>query len=168
MLKKLDQKLFLKIYAYTAADKRLSSTAVFITKISSLFFSIIYFSAGGWLFYNNRGYLKFYLIIPASVYLLVKIIPYIYNRKRPFVLFNKSNLVKQREDHSFPSTHSASSMIISLVIFNINLPLGILMILMAVITGFSRIMVGVHYPSDVIASCLTAGFIFLFGLNILL
>lgn len=167
MLKKLDQKLFLKIYAFTAADKRLRRTAVFITKLSSLFFSMIYFSAGGWLFYN-KSCLDFYLIIPASVYLSVKIIPYIYNRKRPFVVFNKKNLVKQRSDHSFPSTHAASSMIISLVIFNINLQLGILMILMAVITGFSRIMVGVHYPSDVIVSWLTAGFIYFLGINILL
>ena len=168
MLGKLDQKLFLKLYDYTAANQMLSVTAALITKLSSLFFSISYFCLGSWLFYNNKGYLKFYLIIPAFVYLLAKIIPYIYNRKRPFVVFNKNSLVKQRKDHSFPSTHSASSMIISLVIFNINLLLGFLMILMAVITGFSRIMVGVHYPTDVIAAWLIAAFIYIMGINILL
>lgn len=150
MLKKLDQKLFLKIYNFTVERELLASTAVFITKISSKFFSIIYFTAAGWLIYNNDSRLKAFILIPAAVYLAAKIIPQIYNRSRPFAVLDIKNLIEQRSDHSFPSTHSSSSFIIALAVLKLNLLAGIILILAAIFTAISRIAVGVHYPGDVL------------------
>ncbi|SIR49012.1 phosphatase PAP2 family protein [Halanaerobium kushneri] len=152
MLKKIDQKIFYILYNFTVSHEFILELAVFITKFSSKFFSVIYFAVGGWLIYNKDARLKAFILIPAAVYLIVKVIPTLYNRQRPFAEFKLKSLVEQREDHSFPSTHTASSLIISLAVLNISLELGILMTIMAVITALTRIMVGVHYPSDIIGS----------------
>lgn len=152
MIKKIDQKIFFALYNFTVSHEFVLKLTVFITKFSSKFFSLIYFTVGGGLIYNSDPRLKVFVLIPAAVYLTAKLMPFLYNRSRPFAEFDLQNLVKQREDHSFPSTHTASSMIISLAVLNINFQLGILMIFLAVLTALSRIMVGVHYPSDVLGA----------------
>lgn len=156
MIKKFDQKIFLMIYNHTQRHPLLRQLGVFIAKYSSSFFSVLYFSFGIWLFYNKNPKIRSFILIPAVVYLLVKIIPYFYNRRRPFVELGCRNRIKQRKDHSFPSTHAASALIISLVIFNISPESGIIVIFMAILTAFSRIMVGVHYPTDIAAAWLIA------------
>lgn len=156
MLKKIDHKIFFIMYNFTLSHDLLSKLAVFITKFSPKFFSLIYFAAGGWLIFNSDPRLRSFILIPAAVYLTVKLIPILYNRKRPFAEYSLKSLVKQREDRSFPSTHTASSLIISLAVLNISPGLGIVMLGLAVITALSRIMVGVHYPTDIIGAWLLA------------
>ena len=156
MLKKWDQIIFFKLYNFTVTHRQFSKLVVLITKYSSKIFSAVYISAVIYLIYNGDFRIKAFILIPAAVYLTVKVIPFLYNRRRPFADFSLEALVKQRSDHSFPSTHAASSLIISLVFLSINLQLGVLMIFMAVLTAFSRIMVGVHYPSDILGAWVTA------------
>jgi undecaprenyl-diphosphatase len=163
MIKKIDQKIFFILYNFTVSHQLISKLAVFITKFSSKFFSLIYFSVGGWLIYNSDPRLRSFILIPAAVYLIVKLIPLLYNRWRPFAEYSLKSLVKQRSDHSFPSTHAASSVIISLIVLNINFQLGMLMIVLATLTSFSRIMVGVHYPTDIIGAWILAGLTFIIG-----
>lgn len=167
MLKKIDQKIFFAIYNFTVSHNFISKLAVFITKFSSKFFSLIYFTVGGWLIYNSDPRLRSFILVPAAVYLTVKLIPLLYNRRRPFAEYNLKNLVKQREDHSFPSTHTSSSFIISLALLNINFEIGVLMLFIAALTAVSRIMAGVHYPSDILGGFSLALIINLLGFKIL-
>ncbi|TDO91344.1 undecaprenyl-diphosphatase [Halanaerobium saccharolyticum] len=152
MIKKLDQKLFLKIYNFTQKRSRLAAAAVLITNFSSKFFSTIYFAAAVWLIYTNDAGLKQFVFAPAVVYSLAKIIPYLYNRKRPFADLKVQSLVEQRNDHSFPSTHSSSSFIIALAFLNLNLLAGLILLTAATATALSRVMVGVHYPLDIVGA----------------
>ena len=152
MIKKLDQKIFFKLYNFTVRQQRVAKLVVMITKYSPKIFSTIYISTAIYLIYNSDSRTKIFILIPAAVYLTAKLIPLLYNRRRPFAEYSLESLVKQRKDHSFPSTHTASSMIISLAVLKINFQLGILMVFLAVLTAFSRIMVGVHYPSDVLGA----------------
>lgn len=81
-------------------------------------------------------------------------------RARPFdVLSQLHILIKPPTDYSFPSGHTAISFAVAGVICSSGdrkWKIGAL--LLAFIMGFSRIYVGVHYPSDVICGAIE-GFI---------
>lgn len=64
-------------------------------------------------------------------------------------------LIHKPEDFSFPSGHTGSSFAAAWVFYR-NLPrrYGIPALILACLIGFSRLYLGVHYPSDVLAGML--------------
>ncbi len=73
-------------------------------------------------------------------------------RARPFdTIRNLVPLIAKPRDYSFPSGHTASSFAAAGVLYR-SLPrkFGIPAIVLAALIGFSRLYLGVHYPSDVI------------------
>ncbi len=82
-------------------------------------------------------------------------------RMRPYDAFNNLTiLINAPSDYSFPSGHSSAGFAVAAVIFML-MPkkYGIPAIIIASIIAFSRLYLGVHYPSDVAAGiiigCLT-------------
>lgn len=76
----------------------------------------------------------------------------IYYVDRPFV-HNKVNLLMPHSaDASFPSDHATGTMSIALGLGKYNKVIGIVMTILSIIVGFSRVYVGHHYPSDVISA----------------
>ena len=74
-------------------------------------------------------------------------------RPRPFATFKELQIIVPiPSEFSFPSGHTASSFAAASVFFR-QLPkkLGLPSVILAGIIGFSRLYVGVHYPTDVIA-----------------
>jgi len=107
------------------------------------------------------AFLGFLAIIMANgvVYLL----KYIVAEPRPFLaLSNVDLLVHAEETYSFPSGHAASSFAAAFVIgsrykLNVNgrnYSLFYPLMTFAVVVGFSRIYIGVHYPYDVIVGAI--------------
>ncbi|MGN0156613.1 MAG: phosphatase PAP2 family protein [Lachnospiraceae bacterium] len=77
----------------------------------------------------------------------------LFNRIRPYEVVNGLELlIEKQKDFSFPSGHSASSFASAVVLYK-TLPkrYGVIILGMAFIISLSRLYVGVHYPSDVIA-----------------
>ncbi len=52
--------------------------------------------------------------------------------------------------------HSSSAFVIAIAIYNIYPRFGKLMLVLAVITAASRVIVGVHYPSDLLGGLILA------------
>ncbi len=74
-------------------------------------------------------------------------------RVRPYeVIEGLTRIVEKQSDFSFPSGHSAHAFAVAVVIF-IMLPkkFGVPALVLAFLMAFSRLYVGVHYPTDVIA-----------------
>ena len=89
----------------------------------------------------------------VDVLLVNLIMKNLFARTRPYILFESLvSLVGEESDFSFPSGHSAISFAVATVIL-LCLPkrLGIPAIILASLIALSRLYVGVHYPTDVIA-----------------
>lgn len=74
-------------------------------------------------------------------------------RIRPYVLEQGLRLItKMPSDYSFPSGHASASFATAVVLFK-GLPryMGITALVLAFLIGLSRLYVGVHFPTDVLA-----------------
>ena len=81
-------------------------------------------------------------------------------RIRPYeVVDGLKLLIERQHDPSFPSGHSGASFAAA-VVFLVKGPkkIGIPAIIMAALIAFSRLYVGVHYPTDVICGIITGTF----------
>jgi len=76
------------------------------------------------------------------------------SKPRPFLKSRVGILIPSKIDSSFPSKHTLLVFAVSTSILLYNRVLGSIMTGLAVLTGFSRIWVGHHYPSDIIGSAL--------------
>ncbi len=75
-----------------------------------------------------------------------------------------TSLIGVQDDFSFPSGHTGSSFAAAVVMYR-GLPkkVGVPALVFAFLMGFSRLYVGVHYPSDVIGGALIGTAIALFA-----
>ncbi|MFF2447835.1 phosphatase PAP2 family protein [Neobacillus sp. NPDC058068] len=82
----------------------------------------------------------------------VHIVKQLFPRKRPYLMIEKTKTHKNPlQDHSFPSGHTTA--IFSIVTpYFLSIPqLSFMLIPLGICVGISRIYLGLHYPSDVIA-----------------
>ena len=80
----------------------------------------------------------------------------LFQRTRPYeVVEGLTRLIGKQSDFSFPSGHTGSSIAASLVMLK-QLPkkFGIPALILGILISFSRLYIGVHYPTDVIVGAI--------------
>ncbi len=86
---------------------------------------------------------------------LIKIFVHI---PRPFVVNGLQNTFLVSPYGSFPSTHTAAFFAFATAVFVAHRPSGILFYMVALAIAVERVLLGVHYPIDVVAgACIGAG-----------
>lgn len=71
---------------------------------------------------------------------------------RPFVVKNIEPLIPHAADNGFPSDHTLLAAVITLIVFTYNKTLGVILFIITLIIGSSRIVAEIHHPIDIIAS----------------
>jgi undecaprenyl-diphosphatase len=87
------------------------------------------------------------------------IIGHVYLESRPFVIHSVHLLYPHAADASFPSDHTTGAFALAIMIILRNRGVGAWgygMLMLAILTGISRVYVGHHYPGDVLGSVAVA------------
>ncbi|OHA46719.1 MAG: hypothetical protein A3A80_02560 [Candidatus Terrybacteria bacterium RIFCSPLOWO2_01_FULL_44_24] len=89
-----------------------------------------------------------------SRFLLVTLIRLFIERPRPFVELWLTPLFSHEASTSFPSGHAAFFFALVPVMFLLSRKAGWVYLVVAILMGLSRIIAGVHWPSDILAGAL--------------
>lgn len=151
----LDEKIFLLLFKQMKYS-RIAYLMRFVAIYASKIFLVTYIVLMLWLVMNRSIVLLPYLMGPALSLLLVDFLRRFINRKRPFESLGFKSLIEHEVGCSFPSKHGTSAFAIAFAMMWVHPLIGYVGIILALLTGLSRIMVGVHYPSDIIGGLLIA------------
>lgn len=95
------------------------------------------------------------VLTPAITFIVVTMVRRLINAPRPYKVYSIEPLIaKKKEGESFPSRHTLSITIIAMVGLYVWWPAGVVLWIMSVFMGISRIVAGVHFPKDVLAAAI--------------
>ena len=157
-LLELDGKLLLwlrEIVCHPALD----GVMKFVSKLGDhgmiwIVIGVLFLLMGFWkkVWFRN-GFLVLFSLL-ADLILCNKMLKPLFDRTRPYYVLDYEPLIPPVGDASFPSGHTAVSFAAATAIYAINRKWGIAAYAFAVLMGFSRLYLGVHFPLDVLGGAL--------------
>jgi undecaprenyl-diphosphatase len=157
MFKNLTQ-LDYKVFYYLNHLGDISSLDILFVIMAVYFaYVMVVLVAAFWFVKKDRLIARKVVILSAISGILARevfanIIRTLYHRHRPYLTYHIHELISKGNDEaSFPSGHATAMFAVASVIYFYNKKLGGFLYALSILTGISRVIVGVHYPSDIIA-----------------
>lgn len=149
----LDIKLVYFFNNFTGKSQIVDAFIIFFASylqyfLIAAFTLLLFFSA-----YSKREklYIFWTTVISAVVarFAITEIIRFFYHRPRPFAALKIYQLILDN-NWSFPSGHSAFFFAFATAIYLYNKKWGLLFFIAAIFMNISRVITGIHYPSDIL------------------
>ena len=113
---------------------------------------LVFLAILGWFSLNLRR--KVFLELAGAAILsrvfITETIRLLWDRARPFAELGFRPLVEHSASASFPSGHATFFFALSGVVFAYNKKMGTLFFLLSAVIVVSRVMAGIHWPSDIL------------------
>lgn len=117
-----------------------------------LLMGMIYISLCGWLVYMLDERIIRVIIVPAVTFAGVSIFRKVYDAPRPYEVCDVKPLIpKDKKGQSFPSRHTVSAFAIAMACLYVNVWLGVVTLILAVVVASTRVIARVHFVRDVVA-----------------
>jgi undecaprenyl-diphosphatase len=166
----MEKKMTLAFYWYCKKNRRFGTFMNTVAKASSCIFILIYLSCAAFVYFKYMKIteeLVLYVLTPAATLVLCLFLRKLIRRPRPFSVIPELKNVRPKKSWSFPSNHASCASVIAFSCMFVNFYFGAAVFLLAIITGMSRLFVGVHYPSDVFGGFVLGGIMSVVGYSIL-
>lgn len=131
----------------------MNALIVFAARYLFLLSTIIF----GWFFIKldvqtRKEFGMFAILASLFSYITARLLSALYYDPRPFVITHIQPLIPHAADNGFPSDHTLLTMVIAVVVFTYNRKLGLLLGVVSIIVGISRVLAGVHNPIDILGA----------------
>lgn len=130
-------------------DPAVASVALFLSHYMTYILIVVILIS---ILYRKQAlFLKLFIVGGAGVtaFVISKILKVVLQIPRPFITFDFIPLVVET-GYSMPSSHATVFSALATVAFGVNRNLGIVFSVFALLIGVSRVILGVHYPIDII------------------
>lgn len=108
-----------------------------------------------------KNFKKYWLMVVGSLaaagfsrFVIIEVIRWLVPRSRPFVENQVDLLLQVAVSPSFPSGHAAFYFALSTVVYSYNKKAGWCFFAGSVLIAFSRVICGIHWPSDIVAGAI--------------
>ncbi|MFS0901763.1 undecaprenyl-diphosphatase [Priestia aryabhattai] len=147
----MDYKMFRTINQLAGRYSTIDMLMILISKkVRYVFMFVLIFM---WFRNYSQKKVTIYAVTSSAFTLFInKLIKCFYFKPRPFIKRRVGILIPSKMDSSFLSKHTLLTFAVSTSIFLHERVIGSVMWGLALLTGFSKIWVGHHYPSDIIRS----------------
>ncbi|MEI6479231.1 MAG: phosphatase PAP2 family protein [bacterium] len=154
----MDLTLFQILHSIFGSSKIVDFLAIFTAKYlpyALVLVAIIF------IFRNKSWRHKMWVLLTLTFSLLISygffsaIIHYFYNKPRPFTALGFTPPFPETTS-AFPSNHATVFFTIAYVMFLINKKYGYWFLSLALLNGLARVIVGVHWPIDILGGALIA------------
>ena len=165
----MDRRILLGCMILAKRNRYLGKFLFMIVKFSSVIYFLLYIITGIALISAQNPRLILYLAVPLICAITSYCLRFMIKRQRPYKKYKyklRYGLVK-KNSYSFPSNHSVSSVVISMALLYAGVPFWLPVLILAFLTGLSRVFSGLHYPSDVLFGWMLAIFFGFVGFYIL-
>lgn len=155
-LRRWDHRIF-KWCNHSLSHKMLDRLFGVLTHLGGATFTIVSALLIAWLTYNVWDMTAYQSLLALSIsHIMVVIVKKLVRRNRPFRALQEVKVGNfPLKDFSFPSGHTTAIFaVITPLLFLVSPLPTILLIILGVLVGMSRIYWGYHYPTDCLAGCI--------------